>query len=109
MTIFDAVVLKEIIKVSCHILRENFFYDDENLGIFINTFTDEIGRELDFFASNADSLIVNRLHRDRLARLHFTCYFASAHLREIFIEKMHFSEQELVAFEGILPKYTGEK
>jgi hypothetical protein len=107
--IYDQYMLKAIVTVTCAILRNNFFYSDERISWFINMFTDEIANELDFFETFAEQYILEELRTDRLARFHFTCYFTSTNLRRVFINDMHFSEQELYAFENILPKYIGEQ
>lgn len=109
MAIFEPTVVKEILKVTCDILHNNFFYDDSDLNWFLHTFTEEIGRELTNYEIFGDPDIIADLNTDPLARLHFTCYFVSFNLREIFIDKMHFSDQELEIFDSILPRYTGEK
>lgn len=109
MDFCNYTVMKDILRVTCSILRENFFYDNESLGNFIDEFTKEVSAELAFFQEYANAEMLGRLETDATARLHFTCYFVSAHLRDIFIEKLHFSEPELYAFESLLPKYTGER
>lgn len=109
MAIFDLTVTKEILRVTCQILKQNFFYSDEVIGDFLECFTEVTGKELDNFEYFADPKVLDELHRDSLSRMHFTCYFISAHLREILIHRFNFSEQELYAFENILPKYTGER
>ena len=108
MAIFDRLTMKEILQVTCAILHKNFFYDEECLARFLDDFTDDICEELDLFEIHAARNIINELRFDQLARVHFTCYFVSAHLRHTFIHKLHFTDQELHAFESILPKYTGE-
>lgn len=109
MTIHEPVVLKEILEVTCAILHNNFYYDREYLEWFVDTFSSELAKELHLFERCGNQDMVAKLHRNEDARVQFTCYFASANLRRIFVEKMHFSEQELKAFETILPRYTGEK
>ena len=109
MAIFEPLVMKEILKVTCSILQRNFFYEEESLKNFLDIFTYDISNELLFFEANVEQRILDELNSDKLARLHFTCYFVSAHLREIFIHKLHFTEQEIYAFESLLPKYTGDK
>lgn len=108
MTIFETEVMKGILLVTGSILRRNFFYEDEALSSFLIGFTDEIKQELGLFQAYAEYGILDELHKNRKARLYFTCYFVSAHLREYFLEHLNFTEQELVAFENLLPKYTGE-
>lgn len=101
--------MKEILQLTCGILRNNFFYSDESIEVFLDVFTEEIGEELEFFACNAAPDVLEKLQENKMARLHFTCYFVSVHLRDIFIHRLHFTEQEIRAFESILPKQTGEK
>jgi hypothetical protein len=108
LAIFEPVLVKEILNVTCSILRTNFYYEDESLDDFVKIFTNDISTELLFFEANAHPETLDKLHEDNKARLYFTCYFVSAHLRDIFINKLHFTEQEIYAFENILPKYTGE-
>jgi hypothetical protein len=80
----------------------------ERIAWFIQTLTDEMANDIDGFEKHADKEILDELRHDSLARLHFTCYFTSVHIRKLLLEGLHFSEQELQAFESILPKYIGE-
>ncbi|HSX39114.1 MAG TPA: hypothetical protein VLI92_00800 [Candidatus Saccharimonadales bacterium] len=109
MAIFEPAVMKQILGVTCSILKKNFYYEDESLSFFLNEFTANLGQELTDFEMFANESVVADLHNDKMARFYFTCYFVSAHLREFFIHRLHFSEQELNAFESVLPKYTGER
>jgi hypothetical protein len=109
MLIFDRKITGQILSLTCSILRENFMYDDEFLKEFLDDFKDYLGEELDIFEEYAEPRILLSLKYDGKARAYFTCYFVSAHLREMLINRLHFSEQELQAFESILPKYTGEQ
>lgn len=108
MAIFEPIVMKEILGVTCSILKKNFFYEDETLGEFLTDFIDIASDELLLFEASANQEILDTLNDDYRKRLHFTCYFVSAHLREVFIHRLHFTEQEIYAFESLLPKYTGE-
>jgi hypothetical protein len=109
MTIFDANVMKSILEVTCSILERNFFYDTETIKRFLDLFTEDTIVELDNFEAFAEPEVLEELHNSPTVRLYFTCYFVSAQLRFIFINELHFTEQELKAFESFLPKYTGEK
>lgn len=108
MTILETDVMKGILLVTTSILRQNFFYEDEILSKFLCGFTAEIQQELSRFQASAEFGVLDELHNNRKARLYFTCYFISAHLRDFFLHELHFSEQELIAFENLLPKYTGD-
>lgn len=109
MAIFEPIVTKQILGVTCSVLQKNFFYENENITSFLDDFTADLGQELSNFELLAHESIIYELHNDKMARFYFTCYFVSAHLREFFIHKLHFTEQELHAFESVLPKYTGER
>lgn len=109
MTIFDAEIMKRILQVTCTILERNFFYDSEATKRFLDLFTEDTLVELENFEAFAEPRIIDELHRSAKARLYFTCYFTSAQLRYIFLNELHFTEQELHAFENFLPKYTGDK
>jgi hypothetical protein len=106
--IFDRTITRQILGLTCDILREKFFYDNDALKNFLHIITGVLGEELEFFEENAREDVLDELYRDKVVRLYFTCYFVSAHLREVFIHDLHFTEQELKAFEAFLPKYTGE-
>ena len=108
MAILDNTLTKEILLVTCSILKKNFFYEDTSLVKFLDNITVDLIRELDYLETHADQNILDKLHHDSATRLYFTCYFVSSHIHNIFINDLHFSEQELQAFESILPKYTGE-
>lgn len=108
MTIYDPTTMKEILTITCSILHKNFYYDEESIHQFIDNFIEKIAEELEYFRRSSENKIIDKLHNDKMARLYFTCFFVSTHLRATFIQDMHFSEQELHAFESILPKYTGE-
>jgi hypothetical protein len=109
MTIFDPTVMKKILEVTCSILERNFYYDSEALKRFLDLFTEDTLDELESFEAFAEPHILYELHNSYKARLYFTCYFTSAQLRYIFLDKLHFTEQELKAFETFLPKYQGDK
>lgn len=108
MTILDRATLREIIRITCAIMRNNFFYDEETLKDFLIFFTDDFSDALIDFGSSADREIICDLYSSRAVRFDFTCYFASKVIRRILIQDFHFSEQELQAFENIVSKYTGD-
>lgn len=106
--IYNLELKKKIIQITCDILKKHFFYCDDSLCRFLNGFHDCFSEELAYFEDNADLDTLEELEFDPMARLHFTCYFTSCNLRHALINEMHFTNQELYAFESILPKYTGE-
>jgi len=109
MLIFDTEIMKQILTVTCSILQKNFFYDGDNLQRFLDFFTEDTLVEIDNFVAFAEPHILEELQNSHKARLYFTCYFVSAQLRFIFLNELHFTEQELKAFENFLPRYIGEE
>lgn len=99
-------ILQDIMMVTCSILQNNFFYDQDSLARFIDIFTDELEFEYACFQDEANHEMKLRLKHDKKARNSFTTYFVSAHLRDILIDYLHFTEMELEAFDNILPKYS---
>lgn len=104
MSIFDQDTMKEILRVTCCILKNNFYYSKESLHEFLDIFAKEAAKGLRHFALNAQHEILYELYRDQSARIYFTCYITSAYLRDIFINVLFFTDKELIAFESIIPK-----
>ena len=107
--IMDRQTLKEILQVTCGVLHTNFFYEKERVIEFLDNFTETLKLEIILFTETVEPEIINDLLTYRAARFYFTCHFVSTHLRKTFIERLHFSEQELYAFENVVSKYTGDK
>lgn len=105
--LLERTILKEILYTACLILKKHFFYDEESITHFLDDFTNEMIFGYGCFDEKADEETRLRLKYDRKARALFTNYFASANLHDILINYLHFSEQELEAFENILPRYAG--
>ena len=93
MRILDFSATRTILEVTCDILEKNFYYDKDAVSRFLTIFSDEVSEELE---------------RSYRSRLYFTIYFVSANLRHILMYELHFTEQEIQAFENFLPSYTGE-
>lgn len=108
MSIIDAALIKSIVKITCSILHCNFYYSIEKIGWFIERITDDMANNINDFELNGDKEIIAQLRRDSITRLYFTSYFTSVHIRQTLLDGLHFTEQELQAFESILPKYIGE-
>jgi hypothetical protein len=102
--IIDKTALKQILEVTCSILINKFFYEPETVIEDLNYLGDYLSEELEIFQAVADEDFILELENDKVVRLYFTCYFISTHLREFLIGELHFSEQELKAFENFLPK-----
>jgi hypothetical protein len=107
LLVLDREILHNIISVSCSILQNNFYYSEEVLSRFVDTLGDILGDEMEALDEWLDQDFKMSMKYDILARKEFTCYFVSSHLHDVMVYDLHFSEQELDAFENILPKYTG--
>jgi hypothetical protein len=109
MYILDFQATKTILQVTCNILEKNFFYDTDAIGRFLNIFSREVGEELERFMEHAYVETLDEISSSRKTRQYFTIYFVSANLRYILTNHLHFTEQEIYAFENFLPQYTGER
>jgi hypothetical protein len=108
MAILDGDIMEKILLLTCSILEKNFFYEPEEITKFLDVFTEDSVMELEEFEAFAEPRTLVELELNPKARLYFTCYFVSAQLRYVFINFMHFTEQELKAFENFLPSDTGD-
>jgi hypothetical protein len=105
MIYIDRMTFREIIRITCAILRNNFFYGEDLLKRFLAYFTDEFSSALLNFVDTSEEHVKNCLSRSHFARFEFTCYFASNVIRDILIHGFNFSESELKAFDNIVSKY----
>lgn len=108
MILIDRITFREIIRISCAILRNNFFYGDDLLKKFLVIFTDEFSHALIHFKETAERRTISNLLYSLEARFNFTCYFQSKIIRDVLIYDFDFSEKELLAFENIVSKYVGD-
>ena len=109
MYIIDFAATKMILQVTCDILEKKFFYDSDALSRFLDTFSFVMGEETEAFIQYTEPEILDEICSSRKTRMYFTIYFVSANLRHILLHDLHFTEQEIIAFENFLPKYTGER
>jgi hypothetical protein len=105
--LIDFKLLENVMKVTCLILQNNFFYSEGCLALFLNDFQDRLEFHYHKLEDQADNCFRIQMKNDRIARKNFTAYFVSYHLHDTLVEDCHFSEIELDLFENILPKYTG--
>jgi hypothetical protein len=105
--LIDFKLLESVMKITCLILQNNFFYDEGSLARFLTNYHERVETEYHKLEDHADDHFRSQMLCDRVARKHFTAYFASYHLHDTLVEDCHFSEIELDLFENILPKYTG--
>ena len=108
MILIDRITFREIVRISCAILRKNFFYSEELLKKFVVIFTDEFSHALVHFRNTAEKRMISNLLYSLEARFAFTCYFQSKIIRDVLIYDFDFSEKELQAFENIVSKYVGD-
>lgn len=108
MILIDRTTFREIVRISCAILRNNFFYGDDLLKKFLTIFTDEFSSALVHFKDTAERRTISNLIYNLEARFTFTCYFQSKVIRDVLIDDFDFSERELQAFQNIVSKYAGD-
>lgn len=100
-------LLEKVMRITCHILQNNFFYDEGSLARFLNNYHERVETAYKELEDNADKYFRNQMNCDKNARKSFTAYFASSHLHDTLVQDCHFSDDELYHFDNILPKYTG--
>lgn len=105
--LIDFKLTENIMRVTCLILQNNFFYGEESLARFLSNFHARLEADYHKIDKNADEQFKKQMNTDRIARKDFTAYFASYHLHDCLVEDCFFSDVELSLFENILPKYTG--
>lgn len=106
MMLIDRTTLRGILRMTFSVLRNNFFYGEDHLKEFLQSFSDDFSTALIDFGDNAELHILNNLYYSRTRRFDFTCYFASEVIRDVLIDDFHFNEMELQAFENVMSKYT---
>jgi hypothetical protein len=109
MSLIDRATLREILCITCSILRNNFFYNEDHLKEFLVNFTGDFSTALTDFGDTAERYVINTLRASRSTRFCFTCLFSSRVIREILIQDFNFNEMELQAFENVISKYSQEK
>lgn len=105
ISLIDKSALRDILRITFSILRNNFFYGEDHLKAFLNNFTDDFSTAIIDFEDHAEDCVLNRLFSSRSTRFNFTCYFASEVIRDILAHDFNFNEFELQAFENIISKY----
>ena len=106
MMLIDRALLRDMLRVTFSVLRNNFFYGEDHLKEFLQSFSDDFSTALIDFGGHAELHILNNLYYNRATRFDFTCYFASEVIRDVLIDDFHFNELELQAFENIASKHT---
>jgi hypothetical protein len=109
MMLIDRETLRGILRMTFGVLRNNFFYGEDQLKSFLQLFSDDFSTALIDFGDNAELHILKNLYHNRSRRFDFTCYFASEVIRDVLIDEFHFNEMELQAFENVMSKHTNMK
>lgn len=109
MMLIDRTALREILRITFSILRNNFFYGEDHLKEFLVNFTDDFSTALMDFSDTAETYILNTLQTSRSTRFSFTCLFSSRVIQGILINDFNFNEMELQAFDNVVSKYAGNK
>jgi hypothetical protein len=107
MDLLDKTMFKAILRITCTILEDNFFYDKMALKRFLDNFHEVMENEYLLLESSVDKDFRLCMKYDLCAKKHFTSYFLSFHLHDILVERLFFSDLELQMFENILPKFVG--
>lgn len=103
--IVDRSALRDILRITFSILRNNFFYGEDHLKKFLTNFSDDFTTAIIDFGDTAEKRVLNNLFSSRSTRFSFTCLFASEVIRDILMHDFNFNEYELQAFENIISKY----
>jgi hypothetical protein len=105
ISFIDKSALREILRITFSILRNNFFYEEDLLKDFLVNFTDDFSTAIIDFGDTAEKDVLHNLYSSRSTRFDFTCYFASEVIRDILTYDFNFNEIELQAFQNIISKY----
>ena len=106
MMLIDRALLRDILRVTFSVLRNNFFYGEDHLKGFLQSFSDDFSTALIDFGGHADLHILNSLYHNQARWFDFTFYFVSEVIRDVLIDDFYFNEMELQAFENVMSKYT---
>ena len=107
--LIDRATLRGILRLTFGILRNNFFYGEDQLKSFLQLFSYYFSDALIYFGYSAEKHILERLACSRAVRFDFTCYFASEVIRDVLMHDFYFNEMELQAFENVMSKHTNMK
>ena len=107
--LIDIESTKIMLKISCSILQDTFFYDTASIERFLDIFNDVIANEIVEFQNWADDDFLAELNTNPQSKMFFTCYFVSVNLRHIFVNHLFFNETELEIFDSYINKYSGVK
>lgn len=106
MLLLDARATKTMLRISCHILKQQFFYDTDGVSRFLTLFERIATDDLIKFEDHADQDTLDMIACDRATRLDFTIYFVSCNMHDILKHYLFFNDAELRIFESYIPKYA---
>ena len=107
--LIDVESTKVMLRISCSILQDTFFYDTASIERFLHIFGDVMANEIIEFQEWADDDFLAELNTNPQSKMFFTCYFVSVNLRHIFVNHLFFNETELEIFDSYINKYSGVK
>jgi hypothetical protein len=99
----DLTIMRKILELTCEILEHHFYYEKETICRFLDAMENRVLQEVKDINDWISNEEVKELIEDKTSRMYFTCYFISANLRDTLVKDLHFSSQELHAFEAFLP------
>ena len=107
--LIDEEATRAMLRISCSILENTFFYDKASIGRFLTIFGDVMATEIIDFQEWANDEFLAHLNTNTQAKMFFTCYFVSVNLHHIFVKHLFFNDTELEIFDSYINKYSGEK
>lgn len=107
MFLMDRETLVGILNITRSILLDYFYYSPESLAGFFQYFQDFMVKEYLDFYEEAEHSYKMELKYDWQARKELTNYLSSFGLHRSLVDVLHFTDEELYAFENLIPKCTG--
>ena len=107
--LIDEEATRTMLRISCSILENTFFYDKASIRRFLDIFGDVMATEIIDFQEWANDDFLTHLKTNLQAKMFFTCYFVSVNLHHIFVKHLFFNDKELEIFDSYVSKYSGVK
>lgn len=107
MFLMDKETMVGLLNICQSILLDYFYYAEECLEPFFKYFQEYMIDEYVTFYDGADYSTKMELKYDWQSRRNFTAYLMSKGIHRSLVDILHFSDEELNAFENLIPKYTG--
>lgn len=107
MFLMDKPTMTTILTITQTILLDYFFYSPECLDPFLKYFSDFTVSEYINVYNDSDYSFKMEIKYDWEARKEFTSYLMSHGIHRSLVDILHFTDEELKAFENLIPKCTG--